>query len=133
MQRFVLDVDEFVADLNALKVRRSFDHDSLLFNIKMIKLLLPVHRIKGDQVSDGLLRLLRQLLDFINIDFGGSEDNIHITTDNILDNFQVHLQEGHPLLLAEHEPHEVLVVHFILGRALELPRYLIEYPVNCFT
>lgn len=37
------------------------------------------------------------------------------------------------VLFAEHEPHKVFVIHFVLGRALELSRHLIEYAVNCFS
>ena len=44
----------------------------------------------------------------------------------------LHTAYGCLVLLAEHEPHEIFIVHLVLRRAFELPRNLIEYPINCF-
>ena len=37
------------------------------------------------------------------------------------------------VLLAEHEPHEIFIIHLVLCRALEFPRHLIEYTINSFS
>ena len=44
----------------------------------------------------------------------------------------LHAADGCLVLLAQHEPDEVLVVHFVLRRALEAARNLVEYTVNGF-
>jgi len=41
--------------------------------------------------------------------------------------------QGGLVLFAQHEPHEVLVPHLVLGVALELARNLLEDPVHCFS
>lgn len=52
-----------------------------------------------------------------------------------VDHFEpvLYAPNGGLVLFAEHEPHEVLVVHFVLRRTLELSGHLVEYPIDCFS
>lgn len=65
-------------------------------------------------------------------------EELHFVRSNYLVVVQVYYLE--PVLdtpdcclvfLRQHEPHEVLVIHFVFSRAFEFPGHLVEYAINC--